>query len=1344
MIKPKPKYVDKRTDEEWLENYYSRNPIYTKDIYVRAILIAVEAEASILGVDIDISDDIVSSALDSSNAGVAIGVGNEAQRKETTLKLYNNGTRSGSVKRGDKQIDTFSYTAFGASFKWFKESEDPIPLDTRSYMRQAAEELGLIGKGGVRPSPEQQKQRMEEQMARDKIQAEFTAKSNALTDQLDEAAEALFQFEYAGVEQVNLAAGIKPHQLSYPKRKHSGFSDEHLDSAYEGALAAPKGFGFLNTGDITKDPRMEKAKGDRLKVSQVKLDILKENLETFIAHLKHADEKHSFEDEPNPLIAKWEDENGEVRALTAQELERTEIIELSSKELNRRLASNDPKDAVFGNDMIVPAINVSDLGNPEAKIASGQIFTGTLKLTPRYMSISEKVKVVGGDHTKPVDAIFLAEGVATAASLEEMVRFNPEYEGKNVLVLTSFDVGNFKNVGVALHHKYPDTPITAVADNDVRIRVDTGNRPIIAKDGGYSYITRDKQTIAGSDMPSNPKAQIDKLARNVGAESARFLNKYVMDNPNRDAEGNPIKPNMVAFIANKGEGLTDYLITPASADPTGDTPIEQRLLSPKQDLNDVVQNQKRVIREDLKRFFKNSNEEVTKSMKAAKSIEVMQDLSKTLITNPRNTLKPILDSFYDRRLAAGSYNEPPPDVTYDSKVSEEIDHQSINESNYQPIGIDTSGIQQEEPSIPVSGTGVKNNALSDNKNQANQREQFQSAAKREPTPEAKAAFEALKELEKLELQEKQQSENEAENYSLRQELDERLNELFAVELRKVIISNEGYHQTNKDGEIEKVSAVEPSDFQALKDLHPDFTKADINDLYNRSLAMPDDFDFFKFDDGIEGSGDKLSRDQLVNRLGRVINNLNEYNDNKYITEEYESRYGKLPDIDNGDIARANNIVKLPALIRSNTSTNKVFIPTFDIDRLHSSNGAEIAGGFVLEDGKLAPASDIDMRGQVNLISGTPEEELTSIIVTSSHAEAVRIGYDLRKDWQHDYTLVSAMNIDNFKEVGVKLAKYNLDVFVTMLAENNIDVKLDANKQPILTNGDYTFTGIDGKDMTASQIKADPKELAFQLDKNEGAKAAEYLKQQFIDNPARTEQGYVGSSLMSAVVINQGATPVDLIASPLGYAGKIDHPDLNPSSGYKGISKNLTALQTKGVEEKNISLKASDSALVRVNKAGITNLLLNKYISMPANESRRQISDISRDNFKAGYYDASATNDREEASKNAEKERRAAIVDNARYHMEQLDKSSEVRTTNRTADSTNSGFSANISNSTSEEQLKREESQKETAALAQKFTNSYANSDILNAFKKKPQEAETQPNLNQKPQEEPENMNRLTR
>lgn len=667
MNKPTPKYVDKRSDEEWLANYYSRNPIFTKEIYVRAILMAVEAEASLIGVDVDLSDEIVSSALDSGDAGIAIGVGNESTRKETTLKLYNNGNRNGSVKRDGRQVDSFSYTSFGASFKWFKESEDPIPLNIQSYMREAAEELGLVSKGGKAPDPSVMKQRMEEQMEKDKIQAGFTAQSNELITDLNKYAEALFQFEYLGIKGLNEATGTTPSQMPYPKAKHTGFTPSQLDKAYDGAVLAPNGFNFLNTGDIMEDPRLEAVKGNRLEVAQVKVDVLRENLETFAAHLKVADELHSFEDEPHPLIGEYEEKYGTIRELTDKENKRTAIFSLSSKALNALI--NDDTQDIYGKDMVVPAINVSDLGNPDASIVSGQMFSGKLKMTPKYMSITEKVKVVGGDHTQPIDAIFLAEGVATAATAEEMVRFSPEYEGKNALVLSAFDVGNFKKVGVALHHQFPDIPLVAIADNDVKIRVDTGNRPIVAKDGGYSYITRDKMTISASEMPISLKDQKEVLAKNVGADSARFLNEYFLTHPNRDAEGAVIEPKGIAFVANKGQGLTDYLIIPASADKTGDTPITERLLSPKQDLNDVVQNEKRVIREDLKRFFASAGDEITPEQKIAKSKDVMQNLATVLIDNPVKALKPIMDKYFQHRLERGDYavEQARPDIAYDNE-----------------------------------------------------------------------------------------------------------------------------------------------------------------------------------------------------------------------------------------------------------------------------------------------------------------------------------------------------------------------------------------------------------------------------------------------------------------------------------------------------------------------------------------------------------------------------------------------------------------------------------------------------------------------------------------------------
>lgn len=690
MLNPQQKtrrsnYVDKRTDEEWLADYYSRQPIRTREIHIRAILLAVEAKARELGVDVDVSDDIVSSALDSGDSGVAIGVGNTTTQKETTLKLYNNGQRTSTVRRNGREIETFSYTSFGASFKWFKESENPIKLDIQEHFQEAAESLGLIGRGRGSVDPSAAKKRMEEQMERDKIQAAYTAQSNDIITQINDYAEALYKFEYQGIQQLNSATNTKPSDMPYPKRKHTGFTEDQINQSYEGAVLVPQNYRFLTTGDVMDDDRVVAAKAkridgrvDRINVAKVKVEVLREHLDTYAAHLKVADELHSFEDEPHPLITQHEEKYGEIRELTENERSRTAIFDLSNRELRELI--NDPEKSIYGSEMIVPAISIDDLGNPDAEVRSGQLFSGKQKLTPKYMSISEKVNVIAGDHTQPIDAIFLAEGVATAATLDEMVRYSPEYEGKNVLTLSAFDVGNFKKAGVALHHKYPDVPLTAVADNDVKVVVDTGNRPILGKDGGYAYYAADKKTIlSASDLKGTPTEQIAQLGSNVGAASAKFLNEYFLEHPNRDAEGQPIKPKALAFVANKGQKLTDYLIIPASPDKTGDTPIEERLKSPKQDLNDVVQNQKRVLAYDLKRFLASSVEPVTRELKAAKSKEIMQDLATTLVTEPTKALSPIMDRLFEKNLQEGKYaiEKNRPDIHYENESDASISERTL-------------------------------------------------------------------------------------------------------------------------------------------------------------------------------------------------------------------------------------------------------------------------------------------------------------------------------------------------------------------------------------------------------------------------------------------------------------------------------------------------------------------------------------------------------------------------------------------------------------------------------------------------------------------------------------------
>ena len=1375
----KKKFVDRRTDEEWLADYYSRFPIRTREIYIRAILLAVEAKASELRVDVDVSDDIVSDALDSGDAGVPIGVGKESTRKETTLKLYNNGEKSSSVKRDGKVVDSFTYTAFGASFKWLKESEDPIALDVNDYFHEAASSLGLVGNGRSQIDPEIARQRREDQMARDKIQAGYTTQSNEIITQLNDYAEALYQFEYSAIEQLNIGTGTTPSDMPYPKRKHTGFSPDQLNKAYKGAVLSPVGYQFLTVPDMSEDPRLVAKKGDRIEYAKTRVEILKEHLSTYATHLKEADELYSFEDEPHPLIAAYEENYGEIRAKTAEEKHRTRIIDLDSKELKALI--EDPNKEVYTKNMIVPSYNIADLENPDAKIVSGQVFVGKRKLTPKYMSINETVAVVGGDPSQKIDAIFLAEGIATAATVEEMIRFSPEYEDKNVVVLSAFDVGNFKKAGVALHHQFPDTPLFAVADNDVKIRVDSGNRPIMAADGGYTYIAADKRSnLSASEITGTALEQIAKLDGNVGAASSKFLNEYFLEHPNRDAEGEPIKPKALAFVANKGQRLTDYLIIPASPDKTGDTPIEERLKSPKQDMNDVVQNQKKVLAYDLKRFLETTSEPVTPELKGAKSKEIMQGLATTLVTNPINALQPIMGRIFDKNLSNGQYKEVKarPDIYYENESDEslsnrpepdDLDHSGYDNQNYQPAGVPQPQ-QQDVKAYEAAQAATLAAEAAEAKRQENISELVTKYVDR--GEEQYAAF--VKDKDTI--------------AEMQIELDEATKVLFDIEVDKLETLNGAYYaETGKyTTATERTPARQPSSMKAITEAYPDIDASRLNSMFHGALAIPDKFDFLKHD---EPAGDYVTVREMADRYERVIANIAEYSEDNDLVQDFEEERGYVPEISDSDLSRTDPLLIGVTYADRVTTTEKVFIPTRSIsdirgddnqlteDGLYNYKGDHINGGYVLQDKTVTPAGSINNKNLVSVVSGSPDEPPYNPIITASLEDAIKLTQTISDDLDNryeNYVVLAAMTTENLKSVGEYYHDNLPSAYATLVFPNNTDIKVDADNRPVLTNDNYTYTGIDGRDISSNKVKEDARELQHQFMKNEGAVAAKELIDYMTAKPNNFAESVNDGRLVdqisppnvTPIVINQGSSPVDFLRNPLVYIDK------GASAEFKDAMKDAL-LPTGGyadlVNDQTIRQAAMDNNVGSSNTPeSVRQSVYEDILKKPTSDMQDKIRALVRDRVESGYYEPAAvamraTSDDAKAERQALSEKEARTQASTLLAMEaakrlfpELEKPAVVErqtmqpTAHDAPNSNNSDFNANIkdSNTTSIKEIaeKFEKTLSSTTEIAEKYTNSYANNAFLNGFNEQPPNPEPEPqqNLQTTPQEEPTNMNRPSR
>jgi putative DNA primase/helicase len=90
---------------------------------------------------------------------------------------------------------------------------------------------------------------------------------------------------------------------------------------------------------------------------------------------------------------------------------------------------------------------------------------------------------------EPVDGelFYIAEGYATAATT---------YEAKGQAVAVAFDAGNLKDVALALHKKYPSSPIGIAADNDIHL----------AENKGILEAQEAAEAVGGTVIyPSSPK-----------------------------------------------------------------------------------------------------------------------------------------------------------------------------------------------------------------------------------------------------------------------------------------------------------------------------------------------------------------------------------------------------------------------------------------------------------------------------------------------------------------------------------------------------------------------------------------------------------------------------------------------------------------------------------------------------------------------------------------------------------------------------------------------------------------------------------------------------------------------
>ena len=1213
-------YSDGKTNEQWLADYYEENPIYDQSTYVRAIVLAVEKAASEHNIEVDIDDDKVLSSMGSNKSGVAVGTGSATNKKLATVKMYNNGVGNYTVKRGDQEIDSFSATKFGASFKSFKANGgETIRLDIGGQLKEAARQV--LTK--VSASPElvaEQKARMEEQMKFDALKQGYQDQADAVTNEIKQASQALFKFEHQALKNNAIYADHKPSDLNYPKRKHTGLTKDQLDSAYSNALPTPENFTFLSQLPVDDDPRIKDLQHSPIAKSAMEVEIRKEQLATVMANLKRVDFEVSDDDEPHPLITAYEEKYGEIRSLTAQEEQRIEYIKGKTP---------------FGDNIFVGAIRVEDITNPDAEIVTGQLFTAQHKKNLQNLSISNAVNIVGGDVTKPIDGFALAEGIATATSLKELLDHDPEYKGKNMVVLSSFDVGNFKKIGEYLHENFPDTPVMAVADNDVQIRVTSGNRPILAADGGYSYITRDGGTVSGTDLPTNLKKQKEILAMNAGADAARHLNQYFLDNPNMDAEGNPKKPMASAFVANKGDKISDYLYVPASPNKDGKTPLEDRLKSPKGDVNDFLEIQKAVLRHDLNNEWKAMEVKPTAQEKMAIATKAMQDMATTLISQPATKLKQAMDKIFDKRLADGRYDN----------------------------------IQQERMENVIA-------------------------------PVAAPTASQQKDL--------------AQVATLQASLKEHLEELFDIEHSQL-------HGLNVDRT--------PSQMAFVKERSPNLVGKNLNDFYNRTLAMPDKFDFLAFD-----KNEQVTPDVLEKRLETVVSNIRQHDAENELVEAFVKDKGYEPRaLTEAEIERVESIQIDRSEAANTISGKKVFMPSHTLNGISSNNGASVAGGRVYEGDTSHDIEGMSITNQVGLVDGDPSEKIDFMYITDNIESGATLAAMQRAtkgsgDPYSNIVVLNAFDAANAQELAKTLNKMDVDYGVNFVLSNDQDVKLDANKKPVLTDGDYTYIGRDGQDITAKDIDASALEQEHQVNKNAGAAAAKAINTHIAEHQTLRPSEHLHSIRMAAIVINKGVTITDHLIKPQEPDLTGQRPKdsveglLSPSVSLQSLADGFTALKQQDLV--NRKPPAEDERAPQISRAKIGSYLLRELINKPLGNAKDALTAIVRQRKDDGYYEPAQVKQRE-------------VLELAAKKHEDSVKTS----TSNTKD----GFNANIKNTDNgytKSGNKYDKAINESSDLARRIASNHINDDILKSFDAPaPKREEPSVKAQPKPQQEATNMPR---
>ena len=650
------------TNQEFVNDYIHRHPTHDFDDYMGALADSINRDFNLKGADIiEVNAKTLADAYTNKAAGVAIGA-TAKNKKELTLKSYDNNISTYDITRmttdnrfiivGERSVQKYGASVknvtngdvFGANaFEFLPNRRQTSTAPTISPEESAAREAALL-------------QQNKEMAVESDIFDDLDAKVVTFT-------EALVTAEVRGLKEINIAKGVRGSDLAYPQKKHSETHPRDIDEYYKNAFAMPNNYNFLSIKDPTDHPDVKNITGnehsDILARARKINELTDTNLETLAAHLKVVDEKTSPEDDPHPLIVAYEEEYGPVRDLTAKEFERINYLEGKVPPIpeDDKDYTEDGEEIVppfFGGDIFVGSIKVSDFGNREAPISSGQVFYADRNYKDKYNvknnSLMGTVNVVGGDpHADVIDEIILVEGAATAASVQEIMDESDRlgltnYKDRNVLVLSTYNAANFVHVAKEIYKTYPDVPTTALSDQDIKVKLEGGGgRPELDEKGGYLYLTSDgTPPLRESELPKTQAEQMQKLRLNQGLDSTYKINKFIVDNPNYDSEGKVILPQMSAIVINKGKGgLASQIIPQLSPDNAGKT-ITERRLDPKVDVNDVVERGKKVVEQALTNLNKqrkeNDQPQITVGERTMKVKESLAQILQATIIAPAKAM----------------------------------------------------------------------------------------------------------------------------------------------------------------------------------------------------------------------------------------------------------------------------------------------------------------------------------------------------------------------------------------------------------------------------------------------------------------------------------------------------------------------------------------------------------------------------------------------------------------------------------------------------------------------------------------------------------------------------------